>query len=175
MLTNKEFNENSFIKSNVAISSAVTSYARIEMLKIKIYCLKNNIKIYYTDTDSIFVDKPLPDYLIGDNLGLYKDEMNGRLIEEAYFLGVKQYGYWFFDENNQRVERSVFAGVPRNSLSFKEIISLVKGNQIIRIIKNRFFKYLNNLNIKIMDTKLTISRSENKSLKGNIYLPVNLK
>jgi DNA polymerase type B, organellar and viral len=93
VLTNKEFNENSFIKSNVAIASAVTSYARIEMIKIKVYCLKNNIKIYYTDTDSIFTDKPLPNKMIGEAIGLLKDEMNGNLIQEAYFLGIKQYGF----------------------------------------------------------------------------------
>jgi hypothetical protein len=41
----KDQSEYSFIKSNVAIASAVTSYARIEMIKIKIYCIKNKIKI----------------------------------------------------------------------------------------------------------------------------------
>jgi len=74
------------------------------MIKIKTYCLNNRIKIYYTDTDSIFLDKPLPSKFIGDDIGLYKDEMNGIPIEEAYFLGIKQYGYWFYDENNVKVE-----------------------------------------------------------------------
>lgn len=43
---------------NVAIASAVTAYARIFMS-----IFKNNLdyNLYYTDTDSIFVDKPLPD------------------------------------------------------------------------------------------------------------------
>ena len=133
-LLSKESDINNYIKSNVAIASAVTSYARIEMINIKVYCLKNKIKIYYTDTDSIFTDKPLPSHLIGDNLGLYKDEMNGSLIQEAYFLGIKQYGYWFYDENNQRIERSVFAGVIRDSITFKEIKDLSKGKIISKVI-----------------------------------------
>lgn len=29
-------------------------------------------EVYYTDTDSIFVSKPLPDELIGDGLGQIK-------------------------------------------------------------------------------------------------------
>lgn len=74
---NNEFVEdvnlkNSFrnIKSNVALASAVTSYARIEMMKYK--TLSDN-DAYYTDTDSIFLSKPLPDEMIGDELGQMKD------------------------------------------------------------------------------------------------------
>jgi hypothetical protein len=28
------------------------------------------------------------------------------------FLGIKQYGYYYHDKNNQIIEKSVFAGVP---------------------------------------------------------------
>ena len=44
-------NMNKSVKSNVAISAAVTAYARIEMMKYKV---DPSYKIYYTDTDSIF-------------------------------------------------------------------------------------------------------------------------
>ena len=37
------------VKSNIAIASAITSYARIHMLKYKL-----SDSVYYTDTDSIF-------------------------------------------------------------------------------------------------------------------------
>lgn len=176
VLIKEETNNNhyNFIKSNVAIASAVTSYARIEMIKIKTYCLNNRIKIYYTDTDSIFLDKPLPSKFIGDDIGLYKDEMNGIPIEEAYFLGIKQYGYWFYDENNVKVERSIFTGVQRNSLTFKEITNIAKGNYLVKKINTQFFKSFNNMNIRISDTSLTIKRSENKLLKNNKYIPENL-
>jgi hypothetical protein len=53
---------NSFksVKSNVAIASAVTSYSRIEMIKYKTL---TDYQIYYTDTDSIFIDKPYISFL----------------------------------------------------------------------------------------------------------------
>jgi hypothetical protein len=54
------------IKSNVAIAAAVTAYGRILMNKFK--TLPGYI-IFYTDTDSIFVNKPLPLHLIGLELG----------------------------------------------------------------------------------------------------------
>jgi hypothetical protein len=101
------------VKSHVGIAAAVTAYARIEMLEFKILLDKLGIKLYYTDTDSFFVDSELPDYLIGDNLGQFKDELKGNSIKKAYFLGIKKYGY--IDNNN--VTHSVFSGVPRNSLT----------------------------------------------------------
>jgi hypothetical protein len=93
---------------------------------------------------------------------------------EAYFLGIKQYGYWFYDENNVKVERFIFAGVQRNSLTFKEITNIAKGNYLVKKINTQFFKSFNNMNIRISDTSLTIKRSENKLLKNNKYIPENL-
>ena len=71
------------VKSNVAIAAAVTSYARIEMMKLKMLLIKLGIKLFYTDTDSIFVDKELPNYLIGKEIGQLKDELDGGVIKKA--------------------------------------------------------------------------------------------
>lgn len=60
----------------------------------------------YTDTDSIFTKAPLPSYKVASELGVMKDEMNGVIIKEALFLGVKQYGYWYIDKDRKRVEKS---------------------------------------------------------------------
>ena len=86
------------------------------MIELKMLLIKLGIKLYYTDTDSIFVDKELPDYklnLVGKELGQLKDELKGKLIKKAYFLGIKKYGY--IDENNEI--HSIFSGIERNSLS----------------------------------------------------------
>ena len=56
----------------MAIGAAVTANARIYMTQFK-----NNpdLKLYYSDTDSIFTDKPLPDYLVNETrLGSFKLE-----------------------------------------------------------------------------------------------------
>jgi hypothetical protein len=78
---------------NVAIAAAVTSLARIEMSKFK-----NNdlIKIFYTDTDSIFVDKSPMEMksifgdIIGEKLGQLKLEY---ILEKCIFLAPKAYYY----------------------------------------------------------------------------------
>jgi DNA polymerase elongation subunit (family B) len=101
------------VKSHVGIAAAVTAYARIEMLELKMLLIKLGINLYYTDTDSLFTDKELPKYLVGKGLGQLKDELNGGVIKKAYFLGIKKYGY--LDDDNKT--HSVFSGVERNSLS----------------------------------------------------------
>ena len=91
------------------------------------YKTLEGIEVFYTDTDSIFVNKPLPDYLVGTELGLMKDELNGQVIKEILVLGCKQYGYHYILSNNNIIEKSVWAGVTRDSLTFQELKTLFKG------------------------------------------------
>lgn len=61
----------------------------------------------------------MEDKFIGSELGLMKDELNGLTIKEAYFLGIKKYGYQYYYKNNQLIKKKyVFAGVKRDSLTF---------------------------------------------------------
>jgi hypothetical protein len=172
---NSEFKDielkNSFrnIKSNVALASAVTSYARIEMMKYK--TIPGN-EPYYTDTDSIFLSNPLPDNLIGDELGQMKDELNGNVIDKAYFLGIKQYGYCYTDKKtNQVITKSIFAGVKRDSLTFDEIIQIFQGDSLTCDIKTRFYKSFGKLNITIKnDLQQTIKQTSSKSILNGKYI-----
>ena len=127
------------IKSNVAIAAAITAYARIKMIPYKL--MPGTI---YTDTDSIITTDILSDDCIGKDLGQMKDELSGNIIKEILILGCKQYGYYYFDENNVKHEKSVWAGVERNSLLFTEIFYMFKGGIINKIVNSRFFKSLTN-------------------------------
>lgn len=161
-------NQYSLVKANVAISSAVTAYARIHMISFKIggSCI-------YSDTDSIFTTKKLEDKFIGYEQGLMKDELNDLTIKEAYFLGIKKYGYQYNDRNNQLITNSVFAGIVIYSVTFYEIIKLYIGEKLIKK-PVRFYKSFQNLSITISSTHVTISRSLDKSLNNKIYLPLHL-
>lgn len=83
---------NRIVMSNVAIA-AVTAYARIHMIYYKL--LPGTV---YTDTDSIFTTDTLSENFIGDQLGQMKDELNGKVIQEGLFLGLKKYGFWYLDD-----------------------------------------------------------------------------
>jgi hypothetical protein len=122
--------------SNVALAAAVTSYARIVMIPFKL-----DPNTLYTDTDSAFTTKPIDPSLIGLELGEMKDELQGKMINEAYFLAPKNYGYYIIDiVTGIKQEFSVFSGVPRNSLSFEEVKSIFEGKTITKTISNRFYK-----------------------------------
>jgi DNA polymerase type B, organellar and viral len=160
------------VKSHVGIASAVTSYARIEMMELKMLLIKLGIKLYYTDTDSFFVDKELPDYLIGNDLGQLKDELKGKLIKKGYFLGIKKYGY--IDENNE--VHSIFSGIERNSLSWNEIEQIANGFTVIKQSSARFFKNFISLNITIKNSlETSIVFNPRKKLINNLYQPMKIK
>lgn len=79
------------IKTNVAISSAITSYSRVHIAFFK--TLPNNV-LLYSDTDSVFLIYPLdPKYICSKTLGLMKDELKGEVISEYLFLEPKLYYY----------------------------------------------------------------------------------
>jgi len=73
------------LEVNVAIASYITALSRVALFKYKKYCIDNNIKIFYFDTDSIFTNKPLPEQFISNKLGDLKLEY---IFKESIFLIV---------------------------------------------------------------------------------------
>ena len=66
-----------FNNINIAIASAVTAYARIHMSQFKhpTFLKDHNINLYYSDTDSLYFDGPIPDkYISSNRLGALKLE-----------------------------------------------------------------------------------------------------
>jgi hypothetical protein len=110
--------------------------------------------------------------LVGKGLGQMKDELDGMKIKQAYFLDIKKYGYWYLDKKGNKIEKSVFAGVERDSLSFQEIKDVYEGKVLTKNIPNRFYKSLNRLEIVIRNTHIQIDNKSYKSKVGNKYLPL---
>jgi len=156
-------------RANVAIAAAITSYARIHMMDLKL-----NYDVCYSDTDSIFTTHPLPDNLIGPELGQLKDELGGISIDKAYFLGVKQYGYTYKDPDGNYIDKSVWAGITRDSLSFKVIESLATGDNHKVESKDRFFRNFAQLNLTIRPTTFTAIDNKDKLLIDNQYYPPHI-
>jgi hypothetical protein len=78
---------------SIAIASAITAYARIHMSQFK---NNSNFNLYYSDTDSIYIDSPLPKELVNSKiLGKMKLE---NIINKAIFLAPKVY-YLETDDN----------------------------------------------------------------------------
>lgn len=155
------------IKSNVAIASAITAYARIEMMKFKVI---PGLIIYYTDTDSIFTNMELPFHMVGKLIGQMKDELNGGCIKEAYFFGVKKYAYI---DNNGKVF-TVFSGLVRNSLTWDEVIKLANGETLNKEIPKQFFKSLSKLEISIKHKHVNVKFKSDKILLDNKFQHIHV-
>jgi hypothetical protein len=84
---------------NIAIASSITAYARIFMSNIKNVGASgpSNIKIYYSDTDSIVIDSELPEQLVGKALGQVKLEHIIKRADSA--IAPKVYGIEDTDGN----------------------------------------------------------------------------
>ena len=84
----------------IAIAAAITAHARMKMWPLK--TLKGN-QCYYSDVDSLVLSKPLPLRLVGDGIGKFRNVLRDEnydprydrdyYADEAYFLGLKSYGF----------------------------------------------------------------------------------
>lgn len=108
---------------SVAIASAITSYARVYMNKVKLDILDKGGKLFYTDTDSIVTDIKLDDNLVGNNIGQFKLV---HIIDEGYFISNKSYALKTTD--GKTVIKC--KGFLNRSLNFESFIEVYKGNVV---------------------------------------------
>lgn len=121
----KEFN--SFV--SISTAAATLSYARINMAKLFLHILKNNGKIFYTDTDSVVTNLNLSDkYVDSKELGKLKLE---NIIREAYYVADKT--YIEKTENGGYVKKA--KGIDSSRLTFEDYKSLYNMGNIENSIR----------------------------------------
>lgn len=120
------FSKERGIPSAVHISSRISALARVRKLrKLSINIFKNmpGNNLLYSDTDSLVLEKPLPDYLIGKELGKWKLEAH---IKKGVFIRPKVY---YYEDVNGQIKK-VCAGVKAESLSINDYKKLGRGEEI---------------------------------------------
>jgi len=146
-------NLNTQIKNiSVVVSSIVTASARIHMSKFK---TDKRFTIYYTDTDSIDIDKPLDSIHVGDELGQMKLE---HIFTNALFLSPKFYG-----GQTENYEYVRIKGL-KNPIKFDEIKKLLIKNTKIEIEQEKWYSDISNGYFHIKNELYTIMITENKRL-----------
>ncbi|RUS26198.1 hypothetical protein BC938DRAFT_471087 [Jimgerdemannia flammicorona] len=130
------------VTSNIAVGAAVTAIARSIMCPYK--CDPNN-PILYTDTDSGLFPKPLPSTVIGPNLGQWKDELDGDIILDAYFIGAKAYAFRTerphkFYGDAPSTEKVVVSGFPVGSVSFEQFKEVATIGTKVKVSIDRLVK-----------------------------------
>ena len=149
-----EENENSTHNINVGVASAITAYARIHMSQFK-----NNplINLYYTDTDSIYVDKPLPDNLIDSKvLGKLKLE---NICKKAIFISPKVY---YLETLDNQVIYKVKGLKHEVKLTVTDFENLLIKDVLIIKQQNKWMRNLSSGYINIIEQLYTLKVTENK-------------
>lgn len=123
--TNIEKNLDLFNDVSIATTAFINSYARIHMNKIKLEVLDRGGNIYYSDTDSLVLDKNFlnKDWL-GSEIGKFKLEYE---IKEAYFISNKT--YCLVLNNGEIVIKT--KGVKNSSISIEQFKAMYFDNKNI--------------------------------------------
>jgi hypothetical protein len=139
------------VNVSISIASAITAYARIFMTKFK-----NNPEyiLYYTDTDSYFFNKELPEEFIGKKLGQFKLEY---VFTEAVFIAPKVYG-GITEEGKEIVK---VKGL-KNPIPFSELKDLLNKDKSLEITNEKWFKSIQTSQITIRDQIYTLKVTDNK-------------
>jgi hypothetical protein len=142
----------------VNIAAAITAYGRIIMNDFK------NEKLYYTDTDSIFIDEVEVKRLgnIGNGIGQWKVEYK---IEEAWFIAPKI--YLLSLGSGSYIKK--FRGLSPELVNVEDYMQLFRGEPVHTGMR-KWFK--GTMSVSTIDTALTIDPFYWKTKREKIiYMP----
>jgi hypothetical protein len=136
---------------SVMISSFTTSYANIFMHDFLNF---SGNKCFYTDTDSLFLQFPLDNKYVGNNIGQFKFE---GLVKEAYFISSKLYCL-VMDNGEIKIKSK---GVNSSKLNKEDFVKLISDNDI-NINDVRFKTSWENFAVLFKNISITLRSNNNK-------------
>jgi hypothetical protein len=148
------------IDVNIAIASAVTAYARIYMSQFK---NNNNFNLYYSDTDSIVIDKELPKDHISKELGFLKLEHK---IKRGVFLAPKVYALET-EDGKSIVKVKGLSDEIQDQIDIDVIKRLLFKDSSMEFSQEKWFKKIIEGTISIREVIYTLKVTSNK--RQNIY------
>lgn len=138
---------------SIAIASAITAYARIHMTQFK-----NNpdYNLFYSDTDSIVIDKPLPEYQVDSKLIGYMKHENTLL--EGTFIAPKCYGGIFSDGTSfTKVKRF------KDHVDYPQLKSLLnKDVTSIKLSQEKWYRSFEKGDITIKNQLYSLQATQSK-------------
>jgi len=156
-LKNKDQMDDNIISPNIsiAIASAIVSYARIEINKYKHL---PGYELYYSDTDSVVLNKPLTQELVGKNLGQIKLEY---IIISGIYLIAKGYGVLTNDVKELIIVK--IKGL-KNPISFFKLMPLLYIENQINEYQEKWYRNWEQGSILIQNEIYTLTVTINKRL-----------
>ena len=146
------FHNKSHNNSNVAIASFVTAYARIHMSK---FFNQKGLLVYYTDTDSLFTNKPLPNEVVDPKkMGLMKLE-----AVFQYFISIGAKNWIGIDTSGNTTCKMKGSKI---KLTYLDFLLLLQVDTDLKIYQNKWYKSFKESNVIIKNSPFTIKTNNNK-------------
>ena len=142
---------------SVSIASAISSYARIHMSQFK-----NNkkYKIFYSDTDSIYINKKLSKLFVSSTeLGKLKLE---NVFIESTFLAPKVYGGRLESGEEIIKVKGLRHEVIENQLSLEKLNFLLHKNNSLNFNQTKTFRNFDSGTINLLEQTYNLVATENK-------------
>lgn len=140
------------VQSNVSIAAQITSKARIKLFNAFKEVIKNEGRILYTDTDSIFAG--FKRNVIGEKHGeVYWDpKKEDTIIKNAIFALPKGYALLLGKKEIVKIK-----GFKRNSISFYEFEKTFKNNNELKLKEINFKKSNFSLKFEEIEKKIQLN------------------
>ena len=142
---------------SVSIAAAISSYARIHMSQFK-----NNkkYKIFYSDTDSIYINKKLSKLFVSSTeLGKLKLE---NIFTESTFLAPKVYGGRLESGEEIIKVKGLRHNVIENQLSLEKLNFLLNKNSSLNFNQTKTFRNFDSGTINFLEQTYNLVATENK-------------
>lgn len=139
---------------NIAIAAAITAIGRIHMSQFK---NRKDFKLFYSDTDSAFTNKPLPKEFIGEGLGLMKLE---HICKDAVFLAPKVYALLTEDGLIMKVKGLSNESV--KNISIEELKDLLVKDSKLEANQEKWIKNISHGSISVKEQIYTLKVTSNK-------------
>lgn len=144
----EEFLNKKSVKTNMAVGTFVTAFARHHLIKMLYILLKNGIEVYYTDTDSIKFDyskKELADRLIKEfnEDWIYHQYGIGQFAYELTYKdfctnGNKSYIVGFIDKEGNYAIKATISGMPAASKIYNNLYNNYCNKDFDKLIDKCF-------------------------------------
>nr|AWX52929.1 hypothetical protein [Lactarius sp. (in: basidiomycete fungi)] len=139
---------------SIAIAAAITAYARVHMSQFK---NNPNFKLYYSDTDSIYIDKALPNEFISQTeLGKLKLE---NILTKGIFLAPKTYSLLTKDDDLIYKVKGLSHEI---GLTMDDFNNLLFKQSFLQKLQIKWRKNLEMANISVLEEVYTLKVTDNK-------------
>lgn len=120
---------------SISISSAITAYSRMFNSNFK---NSKDFTLYYSDTDSIYINKELSNEFIGQELGQFKLE---NVFKDAIFLAPKVYAGITEDDDFIVKIKGLSHKTINSDVTFDKLLTLLNRNK--SLVFNQIKSYKN--------------------------------